>query len=155
MELHERRRHAWDLRFLELAALVASWSKDPSTKLGAVVVGEHNIVHGLGYNGFPRGVRDLDERFENRDLKLRLVVHAEVNAILNATRSVRGCRLYVYPTLMMPNICPECAKVAAQAGITEVVAFDDPVTTRWQELAEASKIILDETGIAMRAVSRR
>src|SRR3990172_2103187 len=81
---------AWDSRFLRLAEFVAQWSKDPNTKVGAVIVdGTHRIVS-LGFNGFPRGVDD-DERLRNRELKLKLMVHAEMNAILFAGRALDGC----------------------------------------------------------------
>lgn len=147
------RRAKWDRRFMALAKLVSTWSKDPSTKIGAVIVDYDNVVMGLGYNGFPRGVDDTDERLNNRELKYKLVTHAEVNAIINAAGDVRGCRMYVYPTLMLPNICPECAKVAAQAGIEEVIGYHAETAERWQQYAEASSIICEESGITLRVLS--
>lgn len=143
----------WDLRFMEMAALVASWSKDPSAKIGAVIVKNKKVV-GIGYNGFPKGVIDSDDRLFNREVKLNLVVHAEVNACLDAGRDAAGATIYVYPTLMKPNICPECAKVAAQSGIKEVVGVEGPVIDRWQEKAEYSKLILEEAGIQHRTISK-
>lgn len=146
----------WDRRFMEMAKLVSTWSKDPSTKIGAVLVNPDNVVLGMGYNGFPRGVADTDERLNNRELKYKLVVHGEVNAILAAMKNghdLTGSRLYVYPTLMLPNICPECAKVAAQAGIAEVIGYVAETTERWQVMAEASSIILEEAGIKLRVLN--
>ena len=100
----------WNQRFLNLAKHVSSWSKDPSTKVGAVIADpETKIVVGMGYNGFPRFVDDTEERYNDRPTKYKFVVHAELNAILNSNKSVRGCEIYIYPTLMKPNCCPECA----------------------------------------------
>ena len=93
-----------------MAKLVASWSKDPSVQVGAVIVKGKKVV-GIGYNGFPKGVHDFSDRLMNRELKLELVVHAEVNACLDAGKDAEGGTLYVWPTLMVPNICPNCAKV--------------------------------------------
>jgi dCMP deaminase len=94
----------WDTRFLDLAALVASWSKDPSTKVGAVIVRPDRTVASLGYNGFPRGVADTESRYEDRETKYQLVVHAEANAIISAGESVKGMTMYgtLFP-------CCDCA----------------------------------------------
>src|SRR5690242_4489325 len=116
---HDTRK--WDFHFLNLAADIARWSKDPSTKVGAVLVDDQNIVRGMGYNGFPRGVNDDPERLNNRELKYKMVVHAEVNAILSAGSRSRGSRLYVYPAFFTPCICNECCKVAIQAGVKEII----------------------------------
>ena len=78
----------WDLRFLKLAHHVGQWSKDPSTKVGAVIVDAQRRVLGIGYNGFPRGVDDSPGRYHDRPTKLDMVVHAETNAIMNAVSSV-------------------------------------------------------------------
>jgi dCMP deaminase len=144
----------WDQRFMDMARLVSSYSKDPSTKVGAVIVNAQKVVVGMGYNGFPRGVVDTDERYANRELKYKLVAHAEVNAVLNATASVKGCAIYVYPSMMVPNICPECAKVIVQAGVIEVVGIEGAQTEpRWQQYAEASTILLNEGGVRYRTMS--
>ena len=138
----------WQHRFLTLAKHISRWSKD-TTKVGAVIVDPvTNQVVGLGYNGFPRGVDDSDERLLDRDTKLRLVVHAELNAILNANRSVRGCHMYIYPTMMGPSCCPECAKAIVQSGITRVYGYvNDATNERWQALAAFSNILLTEGGV--------
>jgi dCMP deaminase len=107
----------WDLRFIELANHVSSWSKDPSTKVGAVIVTEDRRVLSMGYNGFPRGCPDREEDYANREVKLKLVSHAERNALDNVDVSVRGCTLY---TTHFP--CNECAKSIVQKGITRVVS---------------------------------
>lgn len=108
----------WDRRFLELADHVAQWSKDPRTKVGAVIVDSLKRVVSIGYNGFPRGVNDDFCRYGNRSLKLKLVAHAERNALDNAPLMVTGCTLYVP---LMP--CNECAKSIVQKGITRVVTY--------------------------------
>lgn len=135
----------WDLRFLKLADHVAQWSKDPSTKVGAVIVDGDRRVVGMGYNGFPRGVNDDPERLAQREQKLRFVVHAEVNAILNATRSVAGCTLYTTPLFT----CGDCAKVVVQSGITRVVSIQKSLAniTDWALLMDTARTIYQEAGV--------
>ena len=106
----------WDYRFMEMARLVASWSKDPSSQVGAVLT-RGKFVVSVGFNGFPQGVADSAERLENREIKYPTILHAEINAILSARQDVRGCSIYVTP--YMP--CPQCAAVVVQSGITRVV----------------------------------
>lgn len=143
----------WDVRMLEAAKYFAQWSKDPSTKVGAVIADKNNIIKGIGYNGFPRGVEDLPERYDNREFKYKLVVHAELNAILNANSSVENCKIYVWPTLMIPACCPECAKAIIQSGIKTIVMYDSyTLTDRWQDLSRYSSIMLTEAGIEIRIV---
>lgn len=108
----------WSDRFMALAEHVADWSYDPSTKVGAVIVDDKNRVVSLGYNGFPRGIKDLPERYNDRELKLLFVCHAERNALDNAPHSVEGCTMYVP---LMP--CNECAKSIIQNGIRKVVTY--------------------------------
>jgi dCMP deaminase len=86
----------WDFRFLELAASISKWSKDPSTKVGAVIVSSDKKIVTLGYNGFPRNVRD-DHRLETREIKYDLIVHAEANAIIHARESLWDCTIYTMP----------------------------------------------------------
>jgi len=146
----------WDVRFLELAKHYASWSKDPSTKVGAVLVNDLKIVVGHGYNGFARGIDDSVERYNDRELKYKLVVHAEVNAILMAGDKARGTTLYVWPSFMIPPICNECCKLAVQAGVVEIVGYvpdeNDDRVKRWKDSIGISKIMCDETGIKYRAI---
>jgi dCMP deaminase len=112
----------WHQRFMGLAKFIAAWSKDPSTKCGAVIVNHTRQKVAYGYNGFPIGVNDTMERYHNREVKYALVVHAEVNAILNAQFDVTGCTLYTYP--LAP--CPECAKAVIQSGISNVYSLKEP-----------------------------
>jgi dCMP deaminase len=112
----DKSRDKWDQRFLDLAAHISSWSKDPSTKVGAVIVNDKNHIISLGYNGLPRGVDDCEARYNHRDVKYKFVCHAERNAIDNAHTDVTGCTIYV---TLMP--CNECAKSIIQRGIKRVV----------------------------------
>ena len=150
----------WDRRFLQLAQHIASWSKDPSTQVGAVIVeSPTNIIVGLGYNGFPRGVHDYPERYSVRETKLSLVVHAEVNAILMAERKAKGATLYVWPSFLLPPICNECCKIAVQAGIKEIVGYSiDEVELndrqrRWKDAIILSRQMCDEAGIIYRGIT--
>ncbi len=147
--VEQTRQEKWDLRFMELAKHYAGWSKDPSTQIGAVVVDSLNRQLGQGYNGFPRGVNDDPERYANREEKYPLVVHAELNAILNCTLSPRGATLYVYP---LPP-CPECTKAIIQSGIKRVVISSDCDRPEWmQAFRRHSKVMLDEAGVGVSIV---
>jgi len=107
----------WNQRFIELAKHYAQWSKDPSTKCGAVITkGKRQISQ--GFNGLPQGVIDSPERLNNRDVKYPMVIHAEVNAILFAAQPLHGCSIYVWP--MAP--CARCAGLIIQSGIKIVYA---------------------------------
>lgn len=149
---------SWDRKYLELAKHVANqWSKDPSTKVGAVLVNWEHQLEFIGYNGFPRNVLDTTERLNNRELKYQLVVHAEVNAIRKAGHYARGSSLYVYPSFMIPNICNECCKHAINAGVKEVVGYlpdqNDERTKRWASSIGIAKMMCDEAGILYRALA--
>lgn len=113
----------WNKRFLELAHLVASWSKDPSRKVGCVITRGKRIVS-VGYNGFPAGVEDRADRYIDRDTKLKFIQHAERNALDNTSEDLTGCTLYstLYP-------CNECAKSIIGRGIYTVV-YDQPLSVR-------------------------
>ena len=147
----------WDRRFLELAKHVAQWSKDPSTKVGAVLVDKNKVVVGTGYNGFPRGVEDTEERLQNREMKYKLVVHAEANAIYVAGDKARGASLYVWPAFALPDICHECCKAAIQAGVREVIAsLSTPENAerakRWNDSILIAKLMCDEAGLEYRMI---
>lgn len=132
----------WDARLLALASHVAQWSKDPSTKVGAVVVRPDRTVASMGYNGFPRGVDDDPARYADRPTKYRLVCHAEANAIVSAREPLAGCSIYVSP---FPP-CAECAKLVIQSGIRRVVAPVSDVE-RWRESFETSALMFRESGV--------
>lgn len=111
---------SWDDYFMGIAQLSALRSKDPQTQVGACIVTPEQTIVGIGYNGFPKGLSDDDFPWENEgeyiNTKYPYVVHAEANAILNATRDVHGCRLYV---TLFP--CNECVKLIIQSGIKEII----------------------------------
>jgi len=140
----------WDRRFLALAEEVSTWSKDPSTKVGAILVNDLRQVVGMGYNGFAREVEDTEERLNIRELKYQFVVHAEVNAIIQAGHGARGSTLYVYPSFMLPPICADCAKAAIQAGVKGIVGYEpdetDPRVQRWADSIAVAKEMWTEAG---------
>jgi dCMP deaminase len=136
----------WDLRYLKLAYEVAQWSKDPSSKIGAITVGSKGQVLSQGFNGFPRGLKDDFNRLHDRETKYKFVVHAEMNAIYNATyngTSLDGATLYVYG---LP-ICSECAKGVIQVGIKRVVMPNQKVDGKWLGSWMQSESFFDEAGV--------
>ena len=148
----------WDRFYLGLAKFWSTKSKDPSTKVGAVLVNWDHQQEFCGYNGFAKGVLDLPERLELRDLKYKYIVHAEVNAITKALRCnmAKGSTLYVYPAFMLPPICHDCAKFAVQAGIKEVVGYNPDYSNarwkRWEESIGISQTMFTEAGITWRGL---
>ena len=134
----------WDYRFLDLAELVSGWSKDPSTKVGAVISDENNRIVSIGYNGFPQDISD-DNRLQDRDTKYKIIVHGEMNAILFANKSLQFCTLYTYP--FMP--CPRCASTIIQTGIKRVVSYNN-MPERWKDEFELSKLLFKEAGIELK-----
>lgn len=142
IEAMEAREREWDQRMLDLAAHIAGWSKDPSTKVGAVIVDDLRRVVGHGYNGFPRGVADTPERLNDRPTKYLHVVHAELNAILNARGSVEDCTLY-----LTHQPCAECAKAIIQAGLLRVVVSPASGIARWADSHMTAWSMLEEAGV--------
>lgn len=149
--IHERTL-TWDRRFLDVARLISTWSKDPSTQVGCVVVGPHREIRSTGFNGLPRGLADTEERLTNREVKYPLIVHAEENAVAQGARigqSLIGCTAYgTSPP------CARCARLLIQAGITRVVYPNKPVVPgSWEDRAAAeidiAKIMLTEAGVAL------
>ena len=150
----------WDRHFLQLCIDHAGMSKDPSTRVGAVIVGPDREIRSAGFNGFPRGIADTAERLNDRETKLKLVVHGEMNAVLAAARvgmPLKGCTLYLAATsvdgmhVWGGPPCTRCAVEVIQAGITMVVSFAPKnVPSKWHvDLALASEI-LEEAGIGYR-----
>lgn len=140
----------WDEYFMGLAHLSALRSKDPNTQVGAAIVDENHRVVSVGYNGFPTGVSD-DEFPWSREggvliSKYAFVVHAELNAILNSQRSVRGCTIYVS---LFP--CNECAKAIIQSGIKKIVYESDKYNGVDTNIA--SKRMLKAAGVELIRIS--
>ena len=138
----------WDKKYIRLAREISSWSKDPSKQIGAVAIGEKGQVLAQGYNGFPRGIEDNDERLNHRQTKYKYVVHAEMNCIYNATYngvSLNGSTMYIYG---LP-VCSECAKGLIQVGIKRVVStpITDATPETWVESTKLTKEIFEEAGV--------
>ena len=131
----------WDNNFLALANTVSMFSNDPSTKVGAVIVDDDNRVISIGYNGFPKGIRD-DNRLSNRELKYEMIVHAEANALLFANAPVRGCTIYTWP--FQP--CSRCASLIIQAGIRRVVSVESK-DQKWRENFQLAHDMMTEARI--------
>ena len=139
------------MRFIELARHISGWSKDPSTKVGCVVVGEDREIRSTGFNGFPRGIDDDPERLADREKKYPLICHAEENAIMHAARigvSLKDSTAYVtWPP------CSRCARSLIQAGIREVVySSSEEIPERWIEDFEISTSMLAEANVLVRSV---
>jgi dCMP deaminase len=133
----------WDERFMELALYVADWSKDPSTRVGSVIVAPDRRIMSMGYNGFPRGVEDLEERLNDRPTKYAFVAHAERNALDNVDVNVRGCTLFV---TLQP--CADCTKSIIQKGIKRVVcAVDKTKLEHYTNFVNYSLVMLKEAGV--------
>jgi dCMP deaminase len=134
----------WDKRFVELAKYVAQWSKDPNAKVGAVVFSRKGGSISIGYNGFPMGVEDSVERLSDKDVKLELVVHAEINALIAAGSRAAGSTVYVWGK----PVCARCAGPIIQAGVKRVVA-EAPGTSssRWDASGIAAHEMFEEAGI--------
>tara|TARA_B100001094_G_scaffold234617_1_gene229598 strand:+ start:3792 stop:4205 length:414 start_codon:yes stop_codon:yes gene_type:complete len=132
---------------MNVAKEVASWSKDPSKKIGCIAVKDRRTI-ATGFNGFPRGISDMQERLEDRDLKYRYVVHAEMNCIYNASYhgvSLDGSTFYIYG---LP-VCSECGKGIIQVGAKRVVwkAIADEIPTRWMDSNMLTEEMFIEAGV--------
>lgn len=137
----------WQARFIDLAKEVSTWSKDPSSCVGAVIVRPDRTVASVGFNGFPRGVEDSSFLIENRDAKLLRTIHAELNAILAAKEPLVGYSLFVWP--FQP--CAQCAAAIIQSGIKEVYCpYNDHLAQeRWSESFKAALQMFDEAGVTI------
>lgn len=139
----------WDNRFLDMAALVATFSKDPSTQCGAVIVRPDKTVASVGYNGFPRGCWDDPEIYADRPRKYSRVVHAEVNAVIASREPLHGYTMYTYPAGASPT-CDRCAAVVIQAGITRVVHLTGEFSQgRWDDAMKSALEMYEEAGITI------
>lgn len=134
----------WHQRFMAMAELVAKWSKDPSTQVGAVAVHNRRVLS-TGYNGFPPGVDD-NYRLHDREEKYPRIVHAEENVVAFAANygmSLRGATLYVWP--FAP--CYRCARLIISAGIKEVVYPATEPVERWADDFSIAYNMLREAGV--------
>lgn len=144
MELN-RNQEWWDKWFLGLAEYISTASKDPSTKTGAVIVDKNRRIVSVGYNGFPRKIKDDPSKLNNRDLKYKMIVHCERNALLFANRDLEGCTLYTWPF----HSCSVCGAMVIQSGITRCVAPKTPpeLQERWGEDLKLSLDNFSEAGV--------
>lgn len=137
----------WDRFYMGMAQYMASKSKDPSTQVGAVITKDNRVVS-TGYNGFARGVEDTEERLTNRELKYKLVIHAEENAAAFASEPLTGCTLYTWPFMT----CTPCASRMSQHGIARHVAphisvMPEDVQERWKDNLELAEQVHGESKI--------
>jgi dCMP deaminase len=133
---------------MALAEHVATWSKDPSTQVGCVIVDKQNRVVSIGFNGFPRGVKDIATRYASRETKSLFVAHAERNALDNAPLGVEGCTLY---TPLFP--CNECAKSIIQKGIARVISYEPD----WEQKKfnwDVTKKMFQEAGVQIFLINK-
>ncbi len=138
----------WQARFGKLAKEIATWSKDASSQVGAVIVRPDRTIASVGFNGFPRGVEDSQDRIANRDTKLLYTIHAEMNAILSAKEPLKGYSIFVWP--FQP--CAHCAASIIQAGIKEVYCpYNAHLASyeRWKESFKAALQMFDEAGVSV------
>ncbi|MBE1273455.1 MULTISPECIES: dCMP deaminase family protein [Enterovibrio] len=132
----------WAVRFFQMAELVGSWSKDPSTQVGAVITKGNRIVS-VGFNGYPHGISD-SAATDDREMKLLKTLHAEENAILFAKRDLSDCDIWVthFP-------CPNCAAKIIQTGITHVYCPEqsEDFLSRWGEKIKISADMFEQSGV--------
>ncbi len=137
----------WDIRFLGLAKFVSDWSKDPSTKTGAAIIRPDRTIASIGFNGFPRKMKDDEELYNNREIKYSRIVHCEMNAILSADESLSGYTLYTYPFAS----CDRCAVHVIQKSIERVVfpKLPDELRGRWEDSLKKTLSYFNEAGISI------
>jgi len=137
--------HKWHERFIKLAHEVSEWSKDPSTKVGCVLVKNKRVIS-TGYNGFPKNISDSFDRLMDREQKYEITVHAEVNAI--TTAALHGVSTEEATAYITFNPCSRCASVLINAGIDSVyVSTVNDIPTRWLENFILASKLLAEAGV--------
>jgi dCMP deaminase len=137
----------WNYRFIHLAGHIAGWSKDPSTKCGAVIVRPDKTIASMGFNGLPQGIEDNPEILTNREAKLDRVVHAEMNALLFLRERAAGYSMYVWPSLP----CNRCAAHIIQSGVKKVYFPDIPML-HWTTAMGISRQLFAEAGVEMECI---
>lgn len=132
----------WDIRFLQLAKLVSTWSKDPSTQVGACIVRPDKSVCSVGFNGFAKNMNDHSALYADRETKYSRIIHGEINALLFAREPVQGYALYTWPFLP----CDRCCVQMLQAGIARFVAPapSGEILSRWEAALEKTKSYIGE-----------
>jgi len=141
----------WIKRWLDLAEHYASWSKDPSTKVGAVIVDDKNRLVSIGYNGMPQGLKNEDSYLNDRELKYKTIIHAEINALIFAQKThadLSKCTLYTFPFLP----CSNCMSIFLQSGIKTFITLKND-SERWKDSFEISRnLALDMNDVSVMEV---
>jgi len=141
---------SWDTYFMGIAQLSSKRSKDPKTQVGACIVNQDNKIVGIGYNGFPKDISDDEFPWHDQgnflETKYPFVVHAEANAILNASQDLKECKLFV---TLFP--CNECTKLIIQSGIKELVYISNK--DEGKDFQVASKKMLEKAQVKLRQIS--
>jgi len=135
----------WNKRFLRLAKEIASWSKDPSSQVGCVIVGPKKEIRSTGYNGFARGIEDRLERLKDRKQKYPRIIHAEMNAVITASyigTCLDGCTAFI----TLPP-CTPCASALINAGIVSIIIPEVEIPDRWKEDMAMAVGDLAEAGV--------
>ena len=147
----------WNIRFMQQAQLISTWSKDPSTRVGCIIVSPDRFVLSEGYNGFPHGIADTYERLHDRALKYPRVVHAETNAIVNAGRN--GAKIDGGILFVTAPPCTNCAKMIVQAGIREILYIDLDKSKKgvpgWRDELNISFDMFNEAGILNKPILKK
>jgi len=150
-------REDWKIFFMQQAQLMSTRSKDPSTKVGCIVVSPDGYVISEGYNGFPRGVADTEERLNNREEKYPRIVHGEANALINACRN--GTKIQNGFVFVTQPPCPDCAKLLAQSGISGLFYIDLDESKKnvkgWRDMLKFSFDMFDEVGVPYEAIPQK
>ena len=135
------------LKFFSLAKEYSTWSKDPSTVIGAVAINDERDILSHGWNGFPRKIEDTPERLNDRPTKYKYMVHGEMNCIYNATRMGRSLKESTFFVYGLP-VCSECAKGIIQVGVKNVfMCYPEEIDEKWKNSFEETKELFDEAGI--------
>ena len=143
---------SWNERFMTLAEHISTWSKDPSRKIGAVIVDKNNRVISTGFNGFARGIKDTSTRLNDKETKRALMLHAEENAILYAKQDLTDCKIYIAGYCG----CIHCASLIIQSGIKEVyyknTDKNKTVSEFWKENFKLSTKLLKEAKVKLKEI---
>ena len=147
----------WNIFFMQQAQLMSTRSKDPSTKVGCIIVSPQRVVLSEGYNGFPRGIADTPERLNDRAQKYPRVVHGEANAVINAGRN--GAKIVDGIVFVTQPPCPDCTKLLVNAGIREILYIDLDESKKgiagWRDQLSISFDMLDEAGIPHKTIPEK
>ena len=140
----------WDQRFIVLASHIAGCAKDPATKVGAIAVRDRRIL-AQGFNGLPVGITDSNTRLDDREIRLSMTVHAEMNCVAFAAKSgvcLAGSTMYIWPLMT----CSNCAAVLIQADINKIIVPDFVEPFRWQDSFNTAREMFIEAGVAVHRI---